>query len=147
MAARSRVAPHRLDLVLKRLPPLRPSSRTRAPAGDPAFASTPFTKLAPFNHGGVFVGRFTGRTPWERHRGGDELVHVLAGEVDLTVLKPSGPVHVTLTAGSVFVVPRGRWHRQRTRGDVALLTATPTPTDISFDVEPRSRSRTRPRRS
>ena len=147
MAARSRIAPHQLDFVLKRLPPLRPSSRTRALAGDPAFTSTPFTKLASFNHGGIFVGRFTGQTPWERHRHGDELVHVLAGEVDLIVRKASGPVHVTLTAGSVFVVPRGHWHRQRTRGAVALLTATPTPTDISFDAEPRSTRRTQRRRS
>src|SRR5438105_15923595 len=42
--------------------------------GTAAFASTPFAKLASFNRGGVFVGRFTGHTPWERHRHGDELV-------------------------------------------------------------------------
>jgi hypothetical protein len=68
---------------------------------------------------------------------------VLEGEVDLTVLKTSGPAHLTLTSGSLFVVPRGRWHRQRTRGDVTLLSATPTPTDISFATDPRREKRPR----
>src|SRR5262245_14487773 len=143
MAARSRDASHQLQSVLKRLPRLPPASRATARAADPAFASTPFIKLAPFDRGGLFVGRFRGQTPWERHRRGDELVHVLQGEVDLTVLKASGPAHVTLTAGSLFVLPRGHWHRQRTRGDVALLTATPTPTDISFAADPRTERRRR----
>lgn len=61
--------PHDIPAVLRGLP-----------------ASPPFTKLASFNHGGVFVGRFTGQAPWERHRHGDELVHVLDGEVDITVM-------------------------------------------------------------
>lgn len=47
---------------------------------------TPFSKLESFNHGGLFVGRFSGAAPWERHRHGDELVHVLGGEVTVTLL-------------------------------------------------------------
>ena len=105
--------------------------------GTRAFASSPFTRLAPFNHGGVFVGRFSGRTPWERHRHGDELVQVLEGQVDLTVLGTRRPVHVTLRAGGMFVVPRGRWHRQHARTTVTLLSATPTPTEVSFADDPR----------
>src|SRR5262249_1102645 len=62
-------------------------------------------------------------------------------EAYLTVLKASGRAQVTLTAGSVFAVPRGHWHRRRTQGDVTLLTATPTPTDISFAADPRSERR------
>src|SRR5262245_33285357 len=111
----SRPRPHRIDVALQRLPALKPSARPAARNGDPSFASTPFVKLASFEHGGVFVGRFKGQTPWERHRRGDELVQVLAGEVRLTLLEASGPVQITLPAGSVFVVPRGLWHRQRTR--------------------------------
>jgi len=105
------------------------------------FASTPFARLAAFNHGGVFVGRFTGLTPWERHRHGDELVHVLDGEVDLTVMTARRRVRVTLRAGGMLVVPRGLWHRQHARTAVTLLSATPTPTDISLADDPRSRPR------
>jgi hypothetical protein len=42
-----------------------------------------------------------------------------------------------LKAGSAFVVPQGRWHRQHARQTVALLTATPTPSDISEAADPR----------
>ena len=143
----SRPGPRQIDVALKRLPTLKPSARPASRKGNPSFASTPFVKLASFDHGGVFVGRFMGQTPWERHRRGDELVQVLAGEVRLTLLKTSGPVHVNLTTGSVFVVPRGVWHRQRTQNEVSLLTATPTPTDISFADEPRTETRRTRRRT
>jgi quercetin dioxygenase-like cupin family protein len=125
--------PHDLEALLKALPPLK------ARAGQ--FASTPFAKLASFNHGGVFLGRFTGQAPWERHRHGDELVHVLDGEVDLTVMTARGPLRVRLRAGGVFVVPRGLWHRQHARTEVTLLSATPTPTDVSFADDPRAVTR------
>ena len=115
--------PHDLASALDRLPALT----------DPAF-----TQLDPFNHGGIFIGRFSGHTPWERHPGGDELVHVLDGEVELTVLTENAPVHVTLRGGSVFVVPQGLWHRQHARAPVTMLTATPTPTDTSMADDPRS---------
>jgi quercetin dioxygenase-like cupin family protein len=120
---------------------LRSGHEESSRRGSPAFASTPFTKLAAFNQGGIFVGRFTGQTPWERHRHGDELVQVLAGEVDLTVMTAGRPTHVTLGPGGIFVVPRGRWHRQYARTDVTLLSATPTPTDMSFADDPRSTKR------
>jgi quercetin dioxygenase-like cupin family protein len=114
--------------------------------GDATFASTPFARLAAFNHGGLFVGRFTGRTPWERHRNGDELVQVLDGEVDLTVMTARGPIQTTLRAGAVVVVPRGLWHRQHARTEVILFSATPTPTDLSFADDPRTTRRTTGRR-
>jgi quercetin dioxygenase-like cupin family protein len=116
--------------------------KSGGPAADGALVSTPFARLAQFNHGGLFVGRFTGRTPWERHRHGDELVQVLDGEVELTVMTVPRPTRVWLRAGSVVVVPRGTWHRQRARKPVTLLSATPIPTDISFaDDPPRRRLR------
>jgi len=128
--------PHDLNALLRRLSQVEMASPAGAQPGKPAFASTPFEKLSSFNHGGVFLGRFSGRTPWERHRHGDELLQVLDGEVDLTVIRARKPVHVTLRTGSIFIVPRGLWHRQHARTDVTLLSATPTPTDISFAEEP-----------
>jgi hypothetical protein len=118
---------HRLDRLRAALARRRLTGRGAAVDG--AFASTPFNRLARFNRGGLFVGRFTGRTPWERHRHGDGLV--------LTVLTAPRSARVRLRAGSVFVVPRGLWHRQHARRRVTLLSATPTPTDVSFADDPR----------
>ena len=82
--------------------------------------------------------RFSGQPPWERHPDGDELLHVLEGELVLCVLAPEGRVEVKLHAGSVFVIPRGLWHRSYARGAVSMLFATPTKDgEISLADDPR----------
>ncbi len=101
-------------------------------------AAAAFPQLAAFNGGGVFVGRYSGQPPWERHPKADELLHVLDGEIDVTVLTADGPTEVTLRAGSLFVVPRGLWHRPVARAGATLLSATPQPTEVSFAEDPRS---------
>jgi len=87
----------------------------------------------------VGVMRFSGATPWERHPEGDELLHVLDGAIDVTVLAEAGPVHVSVAAGGVFVCPRGLWHRQRPKTAAAtLFFATPTATtEASWADDPR----------
>ncbi len=76
------------------------------------------------------AARFSGQPPWERHPAGDELVHVLAGEVEFSILAPEGPpegrVRIALRAGSVLVVPRGLWHRSCPRGSASMFFVTPT---------------------
>ncbi|MBM4244023.1 MAG: cupin domain-containing protein [Deltaproteobacteria bacterium] len=67
---------------------------------------------------------FCGRTPWERHPDGDELLYVLEGRVEVTVLAEEGPHVEAVPAGSLFVVPRGLWHRQHAEQTVRLLFAT-----------------------
>lgn len=51
---------------------------------------------------------------WEMHPESEEAVCCLAGALRL-YLRPAGPgdteSEVRLTAGTAFVVPRGRWHR------------------------------------
>jgi hypothetical protein len=44
----------------------------------------------------------------------------------------------TVRAGSVFVCPRGLWHRQRARGSVTGFYATPRPSEISWADDPRA---------
>src|SRR5215470_9026818 len=127
---------HDLGAALRRLSPLTVTGATTE-----AEAKASFAKLDDFGQGGIFLAKFSGQTPWERHRNGDELVHVLAGEVDLTVLTETEPVTLTLAAGSIFVVPLGLWHRQLARSPVTLLTATPQPTDLSHLDDPRSEPR------
>ncbi|MGH7343093.1 MAG: cupin domain-containing protein [Candidatus Rokuibacteriota bacterium] len=95
--------------------------------------------LAGFNQCMVGLVRFEGETPWERHPE-DELLYLLEGEVDVTLLPASGPAqHATLRTGSVFVVPRGLWHRQLARKPAALLFVTSSEgNDASTAVDPRT---------
>jgi len=82
--------------------------------------------FAELNECAVGAVRFAAMPPWERHPAGDELLHVLDGELELSLLTPDGRIEVALRAGSVFVVPRGLWHRSSPRGAVSLLFVTPT---------------------
>ena len=87
--------------------------------GDP---SRVFDRLDRYLVGAV---RFSGQPPWERHPAGDELLHVLEGELDLCVLAEQGRTELNLSAGSVFIVPRGLWHRSSPRGVVSMFFVTP----------------------
>ncbi len=100
-------------------------------------ASEAFATLAAFGNGAIFAGGFSGETPWERHRNGDELVQILDGRTTLTILTDAGPEALDLTAGMLAVVPQGAWHRFHAPDGVTLLTATPQPTDHSFAEDPR----------
>jgi quercetin dioxygenase-like cupin family protein len=96
-----------------------------------------FPRLASFDSGAVYVGRFAGQSPWERHPGSDELLHILEGEVEITLLTDEGPVREVVPAGSIIVVPKGVWHRQVARPSVALLSVTPDDSEVSFAEDPR----------
>ncbi|MEW6733942.1 MAG: cupin domain-containing protein [Acidobacteriota bacterium] len=121
-----------IGTLLSILPKLTITSDTTAEQAEAAFPM-----LASFNQGGIFVGHFSGLAPWERHTGGDELLYLMEGESEITVLTESKPVQITLRAGSVFVVPQGLWHRQLAREGATLLSATPQPSEISIAEDPR----------
>ena len=97
-----------------------------AEALDAAFAT-----LANYRDGAVFAGGFSGMSPWERHRNGDEIVQVLGGATTLTIISDAGPETFELTAGRMIVVPQGCWHRFHSEAGVRLMTVTPQPTDHS----------------
>jgi len=86
-------------------------------------------QLAPYRDGAIFTTKFAGEGGWERHRNGDELVHILDGAATLHLMTDEGPQALALAAGMIAVVPRGIWHRFDSRGGVTLMTATPQPTD------------------
>ena len=102
-----------------------------------ADAAAAFAELAPFGNGAVFAGSFSGESPWERHSGGDELVHILKGSTTLTLLMDDQKRELELKAGMITVVPQGVWHRFHAPDGVTVMTATPQPTDISFAADPR----------
>jgi len=86
-------------------------------------------QLAPYRDGAIFTTKFTGEGGWERHRNGDELVHIIDGATTLHLMTGDGPHAVALSAGMLAVVPQGIWHRFSSPGGVTLMTATPQPTD------------------
>jgi mannose-6-phosphate isomerase-like protein (cupin superfamily) len=85
------------------------------------------------------VASFIGQPPWELHTIGDELLHVLAGETQLTILSDGAEDVRLLRQGDVAIVPEGCWHRNHAAGGVTLLFMTPRDGgDHSWD-DPRGR--------
>ena len=121
-----------IEAELARLPALR----GRTPHTPAEAAGKCFATLAAFRDGALFAGSFAGDSEWERHRNGDELVQVLAGETELTVITAGGPQVLTLRAGMLTVVPQGCWHRFHAPKGVTVLTATPQPTDHTSAEDP-----------
>jgi mannose-6-phosphate isomerase-like protein (cupin superfamily) len=94
--------------------------------------------LGAFNQSRIGLVRYCGEVPWERHLDGDELLYVLDGEIDLKVLSEGESIQTTLSAGSIFVVPKGLWHRPIAPSMVTLLFSTPTErNEHSFSEDPR----------
>jgi len=114
-----------------------PVLRGRSPETPRETAAQAFATLAAFRDGAIFAGSFDGASDWERHRQGDEIVHILKGETTLTILTEAGPQALELKAGMLAVVPQGCWHRFHAPKGVTVLTATPQPTDHSTADDPR----------
>lgn len=130
------MTPHDLAPLLRTLPTLNLTAETTA---EEAMAA--HRMLGSFNQWEIGLVRFAGQPPWERHPD-DELLHVLDGEVELTLLTDPGPARVTLRASSLLVVPRGVWHRSFARTQVALIFVTPSQgNEHSFAEDPRSEPR------
>jgi quercetin dioxygenase-like cupin family protein len=124
---------HDVAALLAALPEL---DVTRATTDDQAIAAV--RALDTLNGAMLGMVRFSGLTPWERHPGGDELLYVLDGEVEVTVLGDDRTVRATLRRGSTFGVPSGLWHRQHAQPSVALLFVTPAEqTGTSWAEDPR----------
>lgn len=114
-----------------------PVLRDRTPETPESEAGAAFATLAETRDGGVFAGSFEGESAWERHGRGDELVQVLDGETQLTILTDDGPVVLDMSAGMVTVVPQGCWHKFHAPKGVTVMTMTPQPTDHSTAEDPR----------
>jgi mannose-6-phosphate isomerase-like protein (cupin superfamily) len=86
-------------------------------------------RLAEYRDGAIFTTKFAGNGGWERHRNGEEIVHILDGETTVHLMTESGPETLELRAGMIAIVPQGAWHRFTTANGVTLMTVTPQPTD------------------
>lgn len=95
------------------------------------------TSLGSLNGAAMVVASFQGQGCWERHPMGEELVHIVDGETELTVMTDDGPETMTMTKGQLLVVPPGVWHRFTAPDGVTLMAATPQPTDHYYAADPR----------
>jgi PhnB protein len=80
--------------------------------------------LAQANNTTLVVSRATGAT-WERHPGGDEMIYVMEGVAEILTLTEGGPVRSKVREGSLFVCPRGLWHKTIPQPTVAAFYLTP----------------------
>jgi mannose-6-phosphate isomerase-like protein (cupin superfamily) len=106
---------------------------------DPATASGKPAPPIAFDFNGLDCGvaSFVGQPPWERHDG-DELLHVLAGEGELTLLTDGGPQTRLIRRGDLVLVRAGCWHRNRAPAGVTMLHLTPQVGEHSWDEPGRS---------
>jgi len=87
----------------------------------------------------IMVTKFAGLAPWERHPDGDELIVVLEGGGEITVLTETGPVTSELRPGQLFVCPKGLWHRAHAQPAMTALYVTPIAGgEHSFAEDPRT---------
>lgn len=97
-----------------------------------------FHEFAKFNRGTVGMFRAgVGTSPWELHPDDDELLYVIEGEVEIEVLTDEGSRTTGVRAGSLFVVPRGHWHRHRVSQSLVEIYVTPGETRHSGADDPR----------
>ena len=95
-----------------------------------------FVRVTDYRDGGIFTGGFSGKSQWERHPNGDEIVQILKGAVALTLKSGEKTESVDLKAGMIAIVPQNTWHQFYAPDGVTLITTTPQPTEHIEDAEP-----------
>ena len=86
--------------------------------------------VAQFNDCDVMVVKVKGEFVWHKHDDTDDFFLVLKGVLDIELRDRT----VTLSAGQMYVVPRGVEHRPVAREEVNLLLMEPTGTPNTGDV-------------
>jgi mannose-6-phosphate isomerase-like protein (cupin superfamily) len=105
---------------------MQPIDLTTALAGFDAVWSPRI--VARLNDYDIRLAHFAGEHVWHVHTDTDEFFLVLAGEVEIALREPAGERVVTLPRGSVFVVPRGTFHKPSSRDGADVLLVEPTGT-------------------
>jgi quercetin dioxygenase-like cupin family protein len=108
----------------------------RTPTSSEAERKGAFARLAAYRDGAIFTAKFAGKSAWERHPQGEEIVQIVDGATTLHLLTPEGRQSLTLGAGMVVIVPQNTWHQFEAPEGVSVMTATPQPTEhLRVDVE------------
>jgi quercetin dioxygenase-like cupin family protein len=110
--------------------------KERTPTSSEADRQGAFGRVAPYRDGAIFTAKFAGRSAWERHPQGDEIVQIVDGATTLHLMTAEGKQSVALGAGMIAVVPQNTWHQFEAPDGVCVMTATPQPTEhLRVDVE------------
>jgi quercetin dioxygenase-like cupin family protein len=124
--------------------PLEPVHTDAVMHGPPAWSEgdVAFWMVGTQGPNNLWIGRFGSgsigrRSPWERHLEGQELLHVLEGAIEVTLLLESGTITTRLDAGSIFVVPVGVWHAHTPLTPAIEFGATPGRSEHSTAEDPR----------
>lgn len=97
-----------------------------------------FLDLVEFNGNSFGAFSITGVSPvWEMHPDTDEFFHVLEGETRFILLEESGEQEYVALAGSVFVVPKGIWHKPGAPQGAKIFYFTPGQSLHSHAADPR----------
>jgi mannose-6-phosphate isomerase-like protein (cupin superfamily) len=108
----------------------------RTPTSSEAEREGAFARLAPYRDGAIFAARFAGKSAWERHPQGDEIVQIVDGATTLHLMTAEGRQSASLSSGMIAIVPRNTWHQFEAPEGVCVMTATPQPTEhVRLDVE------------
>jgi mannose-6-phosphate isomerase-like protein (cupin superfamily) len=84
--------------------------------------------VANVNDYDIRLARFAGEHVWHVHEQTDEFFMVLEGEIEIGLREDSGERVVTLPRGSVFVVPRGIFHKPSSKAGAVVMVVEPTGT-------------------
>lgn len=84
--------------------------------------------VAHVNDYDVRLAKVAGEHVWHVHENTDEFFLVLEGTLDIALRENPGERVVTLPRGSVFVVPRGTFHKPSSVDGASLLLFEPTGT-------------------
>jgi quercetin dioxygenase-like cupin family protein len=110
--------------------------RNRTPTSSEAERKGAFARLASYRDGGIFTAKFAGRSAWERHPQGDEIVQIVDGATTLHLVTEQGRQSLLLGSGMVAIVPQNTWHQFEAPDGVCVMTVTPQPTEhVRVDVE------------
>lgn len=96
-----------------------------------------FARLAPYRDSNIFAFKSSGKTAWERHPDGEELVQIVEGRTILDIVTDDGPPQsFEVSAGMIAIVPKGAWHRARFPDGTTLISVTPGQTEyVQLDID------------
>ena len=117
------------------MPALRRSNVIQTLATEPPGS---FVDLLGFNDNTVGACHISGVSPvWEMHPDTDEIFYILDGGFEITLLTASDTEHHQLEAGTMFVVPKGIWHKPAAPNGAKFIFHTPGTSLHSEAEDPR----------
>ena len=96
-----------------------------------------FALLARYRDSAILAFKLSGKTAWERHPDGEELVQIVEGTAIIEMATGDGPSQsFEVSAGMIAIVPKGVWHRAHFLNGTTLISVTPGQTEfVRLDVD------------